>query len=172
MIALGKIGLPLAVQISGKGHEVMGADVSPKVVEMVSRAEPPFPGEAELSERLEDAISNHGFTAVTDTRRAVGASEVVVVVVPLMTDENGTPDFTAMDAATEDIAAALQPGTLVSYETTLAGWHHPNEVWACTRVGFGFEARRGLLSRSLARTGIQRADLLGFEAVPEVGWWN
>jgi nucleotide sugar dehydrogenase len=42
-----------------------------------------------------------------------------VVVVPLMTDRDGAPDFSAMDAATADIAAGLRPGTLVSYETTL-----------------------------------------------------
>jgi nucleotide sugar dehydrogenase len=36
-----------------------------------------------------------------------------------MTDGAGTPDFRAMDAATRDIASELQPGTLVSYETTL-----------------------------------------------------
>jgi nucleotide sugar dehydrogenase len=34
-------------------------------------------------------------------------------------DTDGIPDFTWMDAATRDIAAGLQPGTLVSYETTL-----------------------------------------------------
>jgi len=40
-------------------------------------------------------------------------------VVPLFVDGEGVPDFGWMDSATRDIAAGLQPGTLISYETTL-----------------------------------------------------
>ena len=57
--------------------------------------------------------------ATTDTTWAVGQSDVVVVVVPLMVDDAKDPDFRAMDAATASIAAGLRPNTLVIYETTL-----------------------------------------------------
>lgn len=33
VVALGKIGLPLAVQFASKGHRVIGADVNEKVVD-------------------------------------------------------------------------------------------------------------------------------------------
>ena len=36
VVALGKIGLPLAVQFASKGHRVIGADVNEKVVELVN----------------------------------------------------------------------------------------------------------------------------------------
>ena len=36
VVALGKIGLPLAVQYADKGHEVIGIDVAPAVVEAVN----------------------------------------------------------------------------------------------------------------------------------------
>jgi nucleotide sugar dehydrogenase len=119
VIALGKIGLPLAVQIASKGHKVVGADISASVVDLVNRGEVPFPGEADLDTKLAEAIGKGFLVATTDTSEAVAESDAVVVVVPLMTDAGGTPDFRAMDAATRDIAAGLQPGTLVSYETTL-----------------------------------------------------
>lgn len=119
VIALGKIGLPLAVQIASKGHEVVGADISQSVVDLVNRGTPPFPGEADLDAKLAEAVADGRLVAVTETSKAVARSEAVVVVVPLMTDGVGTPDFRAMDAATRDIAAGLKPGTLVSYETTL-----------------------------------------------------
>ncbi len=48
VVALGKIGLPLAVQFANKGHEVIGADVSPRIVELVNDGAAPFPGEADL----------------------------------------------------------------------------------------------------------------------------
>ena len=119
VIALGKIGLPLAVQIASKGHDVVGVDVSESVVESVNRGVAHFPGEVGLDEKLAAVVGDGALRAITDTTSAVADSDVVVVVVPLMTDEAGIPDFSAMDAATKAIGAGLQPGTLVSYETTL-----------------------------------------------------
>jgi len=119
VIALGKIGLPLAVQIASKGWTVVGADASDEVVGLVNAGVPPFPGEAGLDELLGEAVSTGLLTATTDTAEAVSEADHVVVVVPLMTDAGGNPDFTSLDAATVDIGKGLQAGTLVSYETTL-----------------------------------------------------
>lgn len=119
VVALGKIGLPLAVQIASKDHDVIGVDISSPVVDQVNAGVPPFPGETDLDVRLKEVVDAGRLTATTDTAAAVSESDTVVVVVPLMTDEAGTPNFTAMDAATADIARGLRPGTLISYETTL-----------------------------------------------------
>jgi nucleotide sugar dehydrogenase len=119
VVALGKIGLPLAVQIASKGFEVIGADISRRVVDLVNAGRAPFPGETDLDERLAGVVSSGVLEATDDTTAAVTSADVVVVVVPLITDESGIPDFTTLDSATRDIAAGLRPGTLVSYETTL-----------------------------------------------------
>ncbi|MEU6484678.1 nucleotide sugar dehydrogenase [Streptomyces sp. NPDC046887] len=119
VVALGKIGLPLAVQFAMKGHRVIGADVNGKVVELVNAGTEPFPGEHDLDRRLKQTVSAGLLSATTDTASAVAQSDAVVVVVPLFVDAEGTPDFGWMDAATRDIAKGLKPGTLVSYETTL-----------------------------------------------------
>jgi nucleotide sugar dehydrogenase len=118
VVGLGKIGLPLAVQFAGRA-EVVGADIDPRVVEQVGAATEPFPGEDHLAERLAAAVSAGRLSATTDTTAAVAGSDAVVVVVPLVVDGSGEPDFAALDAATESVAAGLAPGTLVSYETTL-----------------------------------------------------
>ena len=44
VVALGKIGLPLAVQFAAKGHQVVGVDINPKTVEQVNAGQEPFPG--------------------------------------------------------------------------------------------------------------------------------
>ncbi|MFY1691506.1 nucleotide sugar dehydrogenase [Plantactinospora sp. WMMB782] len=119
VVALGKIGLPLAVQFADKGHTVIGADVSERVVKLVNDGAVPFPGEADLDVKLKEAVAAGRLSATTDTASAVAGSEAVVVVVPLFVDAEGTPDFGWMDDATRAIAAGLKPGTLVSYETTL-----------------------------------------------------
>ena len=119
MVALGKIGLPLAVQIAGRGHQVTGADIDPGVVATVNTGRPPFPGETDLAARLAEVTAAGRLVATTDTAAAVAGSEAVVVVVPLVVDDKAAPDFTALDAATSAVASGLAPGTLVSYETTL-----------------------------------------------------
>src|SRR5262245_61862564 len=119
VVGLGKIGLPLAVQFADRGHRVLGADIDERVVEAVREARPPFPREAQLAERLPLVVGSGALEATTDTTAAVAASDAVVVVVPLFVDASGTPDFSAIDAATIAVGRGLRPGTLVSYETTL-----------------------------------------------------
>ncbi|PYC84429.1 nucleotide sugar dehydrogenase [Streptomyces tateyamensis] len=118
-MGLGKIGLPLAVQCARRGHRVVGADTDPAVVAAVNAGRAPFPGEPELDEPLKAAVAAGLLRATGDTTGAVAAAEAVVVVVPLLLDPAGAPDFAALDAATAAVAAGLRPGTLVSYETTL-----------------------------------------------------
>jgi nucleotide sugar dehydrogenase len=121
VVGLGKIGLPLAVQFARSGHDVVGADVSERIVDLVSAGQAPFPGEAHLAEYLTEAVAAGRLSATTDTSGAVAASDAVVVVVPLFVDDEAHPDFRAMDSATQAIARGLSRGrgTLVSYETTL-----------------------------------------------------
>jgi UDP-N-acetyl-D-glucosamine dehydrogenase len=120
VIALGKIGLPLAVQFAGKGHDVVGVDVNAELVDLVNKGQEPFPGEAELGHRLAEVVDGGRLRATTDYADAVPESDAVVIVVPLTVDEETwEPDFRLIDTATATLAPYLRPGTLVSYETTL-----------------------------------------------------
>lgn len=120
VIALGKIGLPLAVQFASKGHDVTGVDVNPKIIELVNQGIEPFPGESHLQEKLSEVVSAGQLRATTEYADAIPGADAVVLVVPLFVDETtAEPDFGWMDAATESLGAHLTAGTLVSYETTL-----------------------------------------------------
>lgn len=120
VVALGKIGLPLAVQFASKGHEVIGVDVNPHTVDLVNEGKEPFPGEAHLAEKLAELVPAGRLRATTDYSEAIPGVDAVVVVVPLfVNDETWQPDFGWMDEATKSLAAHLTPGTIVSYETTL-----------------------------------------------------
>ena len=120
VVALGKIGLPLAVQFASKGHEVIGVDVNPRTVELVNEGKEPFPGETHLAEKLAELVPAGRLRATTDYAEAIPGVDAVVVVVPLfVNDETWQPDFGWMDEATKSLAAHLTPGTIVSYETTL-----------------------------------------------------
>lgn len=119
VVALGKIGLPLAVQYAAMGHRVTGVDIAPGVVGSVNAGVPPFPGEHGLDEALKQVVADGRLTATVDAAAAAADAEAVVIVVPLVVDADGVPDFGPLDAATRAVAAGLRPGALVSYETTL-----------------------------------------------------
>src|SRR5699024_4669276 len=71
VIAVGKIGLALAVQFASMGHDVVGVDVNPATVEAVNAGREPFPGEAELAERLAELVPAGRLRATTDYADAV-----------------------------------------------------------------------------------------------------
>ncbi len=120
VVALGKIGLPLAVQFADAGHQVIGVDVNATVVDLVNRGLEPFPGEDHLADKLAELVPAGRLKATTEYVKAIPSADAVVLVVPLFVDEeSGQPDFGWMDAATQSLAEHLSPGTLVSYETTL-----------------------------------------------------
>jgi nucleotide sugar dehydrogenase len=140
VVALGKIGLPLAVQFAEKDHSVMGCDVNPQTVELVNKGIEPFPGETFLQEKLSVVVKAGRLRATTDTASAVAEAEVVVIVVPLFVDAEGVPDFGWMDAATKDVAKGLKKGTLVSYETTLPVGTTRNRFAKMLEDGSGLKA--------------------------------
>ena len=140
VVALGKIGLPLAVQFAKKGHHVIGCDVNQKTVDLINAGTEPFPGEAFLDDFLKEVVNSGHLVATTDTTTAVRQADAVVIVVPLFVNEEGIPDFGWMDAATEKIAAGLKPGTLVSYETTLPVGTTRNRFAPALEAGSGLKA--------------------------------
>lgn len=120
VVAMGKIGLPLAVQFADRGHEVVGVDVNEETVRLINEATEPFPGEAQLQDKLIELVGAGKLRATTSYAEAIPAADAIVVVVPLfVNDETWEPDFAWMDAATASLAEHLTPGTLISYETTL-----------------------------------------------------
>ena len=162
LVALGKIGLPLAVQFAKKGHQVIGCDVNQKTVDLVNQGIEPFPGEAHLDQYLKEVVSSGFLNATTDTTAAVSQVDAVVVVVPLFVDNDGVPDFGWMDDATAKIAAGLKPGTLVSYETTLPVGTTRNRFAPALEKGSGLVAGKDfhlVFSPERVLTGRVFADL-------------
>jgi nucleotide sugar dehydrogenase len=119
VVGLGHIGLPLAVQYASRGHQVIGCDVDAGVVDAINRGEAPHQDEAALVERVPQLVRDGVLRATTNDQEGVRESEVVVVIVPVVVDDDRQVDYSQIDAATREVAQGLQPGTLVIYETTL-----------------------------------------------------
>ena len=141
VVALGKIGLPLAVQIALAGHDVVGCDIDRRVVDLVNQSIEPFPGEAGLADALREVIGNGRLRAVTDTSAAVAERpDLVVAVPPLVVDADARPEWRILDAVVEDIGRGLTQGTTVCIETTLP------VATTRTRVAPALERHSGLVS--------------------------
>jgi UDP-N-acetyl-D-glucosamine dehydrogenase len=120
VVALGKIGLPLATQIARAGHHVVGCDIDQVTVDLVNAAQPPFPGEEGLADALAEVVGAGRLTATTNTSEAVAAApDLVIAVPPLLVDADAQPDWRTLDAVLADIGAGLRAGTTVSIETTV-----------------------------------------------------
>jgi nucleotide sugar dehydrogenase len=119
VVGLGKIGLPLAAQFAHAGLEVIGCDISAEVVATVNAGHSHVKEEPGLEELVAETVRAGRLSATTDTPGAVSRCNVVVIIVPLMVDEERNIDYRAIDSATRSVATGLQRDTLVIYETTL-----------------------------------------------------
>lgn len=109
----------MAAQYARRGLTVIGCDIALRVVEAVNVGQSPISGEPGLSEAVAQGVAAGRLWATTDATHASSQSNVVVVIVPLMINENRRPDFRSIDAATAAIARGLHREHLVIYETTL-----------------------------------------------------
>ena len=152
VIGLGRVGLPLALQCAARGWRVLGCDANPRIVECVNSGRTPLNEEADLESELPALVERGLLTAMLNTGEAVARANVVIVTVPLQTDESHQIRFQELDAATEAIGHALQPGTLVSYETALPVGTTVGRLRGKLESCAGLDANRGFyLASSPAR---------------------
>jgi UDP-N-acetyl-D-glucosamine dehydrogenase len=145
VVGLGHIGLPLAVQYASRGHEVLGVDVDTRVVDALSRGEPPHRDEPAVSELIPGLVAAGRLRAATwDDPAGFGEAEAVVVIVPVVVDADRQIDFGPIDAATADIARRLGSGALVIYETTLPVGTTRDRLGPVLAAGSGLELDRDL----------------------------
>jgi nucleotide sugar dehydrogenase len=116
VVALGKVGLPLAATIAAAGHDVIGADIDQRVVDAVNAGRAPFPNEP----GLEEVLVKTPVRAMTETTAAVAEGpDLVIAVPPLLVDGDGVAQWDAVDAVAAAIGTGLRPGTTVVLETTV-----------------------------------------------------
>ena len=119
IVGAGKMGLPLAVQFAGHGWDVTAVDVQPAVVDSINAGKNHVTEEPGLTEGVASAHAAGRLRATLDGAAAAATADVVVLIVPVMLDDEQQPDYRYMDAAVESIAPGVHPGSTVIFETTL-----------------------------------------------------
>ena len=118
VIGAGKMGLPLACQLARNGAHLTVCDVREQAVALINKGHCPI-DEPGIPELLAELVKEGRLKASTDTPAAVRDSQVIIVIVPVLLTPDNDADTSIIEAVSQQIASALQPGSMVSYETTL-----------------------------------------------------
>lgn len=119
IVGAGKMGLPLAVQFASHGWDVTAVDVQAAVVDSINAGRNHVAEEPGLTEGVASAHAAGRLRATLDGAAAAATADVVVLIVPVMLDDEQQPDYRYMDAAVESIAPGVHAGSTVIFETTL-----------------------------------------------------
>ena len=114
VLGLGYVGLPFAVNAAMRGVSTIGFDVDAHKVALLNAGESTVGdvSEAQLREALEA-----GLTFTSETAQIKGL-DAYFLCVPSPLNTSREPDLSYIRAAAESVAEAIQPGALVSLEST------------------------------------------------------
>ena len=112
IIGLGYVGLPIALAFARRFPNTVGFDLNPQRVASL-RA-----GRDETNEVDSELLANTTLNITSDATELRGAT-FFVVAVPTPIDREHRPDLGALLGASQTVGAALRPGGVVVYESTV-----------------------------------------------------
>lgn len=115
IIGLGYVGLPLAMEASGAGLDVLGFDVNPEVVRGLNDGRSHV--EDVDTELVQVAVERGSFEATDDMAR-LGECDAISICVPTPLSKSRDPDMSYILAASQALRDALRPGQLIVLEST------------------------------------------------------
>jgi UDP-N-acetyl-D-mannosaminuronic acid dehydrogenase len=113
VIGLGYIGLPTAAMLASRGRDVVGFDVSERVVAAINAGQAHFQ-EPDLQMLLTAAVGSGKLRASTQPETA----DYFIIAVPTPVQPGGAPDMSYVDRAALAIAPVLTRGCTVILEST------------------------------------------------------
>ncbi|WP_298515355.1 nucleotide sugar dehydrogenase [uncultured Kordia sp.] len=113
IIGLGYVGLPLAVEFSKKGYQVIGFDINEARIQELQQ------GEDHTLEVSKEELQEASTLQYTNKAEAIAQANVYIVTVPTPITEHKFPDLTPLEAASNLVGAVLAKGDIVIYESTV-----------------------------------------------------
>ncbi len=115
VVGLGYVGLPLAVRFAEVGFGVIGHDISPQVVEKLSRGENYIPDVDDAV--LREVVEKGRLRATTDPA-ALAQADAISICVPTPLGKSKEPDMTYIVQALEALRPHLHADLLLVLEST------------------------------------------------------
>ena len=114
VIGLGYVGLPLAVEFAAAGFDVAAFDCDSERIKALQAGH-----DRTREVTADDLCAQRERLRLTDQRADLDACNVFIVTVPTPIDAFKQPDLRPLLGASETVGAALSPGDLVIYESTV-----------------------------------------------------
>lgn len=115
VIGLGYVGLPMAIQFSRKGFNVIGLDSSKKRIARLKK------GESYIGDMKDEDIaeaSSTGKFSVTANNKALSKCDVIIICVPTPINKALKPDISYILSAAKTVKENFRKGQLVVLEST------------------------------------------------------
>ena len=114
ILGLGYVGLPLAVALAKKGHEVFGYDISESRIKELRKSE-----DRTLEVDAKDLCQKT--LHFVDTPEDISTADIFIVTVPTPIDTKNQPDITALKEASKTVGRLLKntKGKIVIFESTV-----------------------------------------------------
>ena len=116
---MGKMGLPLAAVFADHGANVIGVDINERVVKMINNGENHVKEEPGLDELVRKNVEAGRLRATTDGVWAAKQADIMVILVPTLTDERGNMKLGPVYDVAEKISQGLEKGDIVITEATM-----------------------------------------------------
>ena len=115
IIGLGYVGLPLGLEFASKGFDVLGFDIDPRKIDLLSEGKTYIKHIDE--NRIKLAIDSSKLSATTDFSR-LPEVDAIIICVPTPLNEHREPDMSYVENTAKTIAKYLRRGQLVTLEST------------------------------------------------------
>ncbi|MEV8612329.1 nucleotide sugar dehydrogenase [Amycolatopsis sp. NPDC051373] len=115
VFGLGYVGCVSAACLAGNGHEVVGVDVNPVKVDLVTRGNAPVV-EERIGELTAEVVASGALRATTDVAEAVAATDMSLVCVGTPSAPNGSLSTEYLERVADEIGEALAHKAVTSKE--------------------------------------------------------
>lgn len=119
VVGIGRVGLPLALYLADRGHEVVGLDVDPTRVDAIQEGRMPFREEG-AEEVLARVIAAGRFRASSDAADAIVGAEILILTLGTPVDEHLNPVFSALEKVLTTLGPLLQANQLLILRSTVS----------------------------------------------------
>jgi len=116
---LGKMGLPLAAVFAEHGANVIGVDINEKVVNNINNGINHINEEPGLDELVRKNVEEGRLRATTDGVWAAKQADVMIIIVPTLTDDRGNLKLDPVYDVARKISQGLEKGDIIITEATM-----------------------------------------------------
>jgi len=115
ILGMGYVGLPLARTFCGAGFQTLGFDIDPRKIQMLNA------GKSYIKHIPSSSVKkmcSTGLFSASDQPKDLRKCDALLICVPTPLSKMRDPDMTYVVKTTETVASQLQPGQLVTLEST------------------------------------------------------